>query len=109
MAKLIYLNGPDEGTEILLNDSISLGKSREGSLKKNLKLESVTSYIISFDASISQTHCIIQKLGESEYQLNDNESTNGTFLNGQKTENAILRDTDFIRIGKTVFQFRTGE
>ena len=59
-------------------------------------------------ARISRRHAEIEPLEEGRtFRLRDLDSRNGTFVNGQRTTSAELRDGDVIRIGATliVFQF----
>ena len=56
------------------------------------------------DKEVSSTHFQIQKIGD-EYHIFDMNSSNGTFLNGQKVVKGKLHEGDSIRVGKTLFQF----
>ena len=110
MAILVYLNGPEEGSVIHLKYSIIIGQSTEGRLKtKHYQSGLHVPVVLKFDDSISQRHCIFQLIGESVYRMIDNDSTNGSYLNGQRIEVSVLKHLDFIRIGKTVFQYRMEE
>jgi pSer/pThr/pTyr-binding forkhead associated (FHA) protein len=60
--------------------------------------------IIVSDAEVSSTHCQIQCIEES-YHIFDMNSSNGTFLNGQRIVKAKLKEGDIVEIGKTVFRF----
>jgi diguanylate cyclase (GGDEF)-like protein len=53
---------------------------------------------------VSRKHCTIQHI-LGRYFIVDNRSTNGTFVNEQKTERAKLVDGDQIRVGKTVIKY----
>src|SRR5690606_6712963 len=66
------------------------------------------------DGEVSRLHCLIHwpnfQAGGGELprcHLQDNNSTNGTYLNNQQLTNAArpLKDGDMIRIGKTVLGF----
>jgi pSer/pThr/pTyr-binding forkhead associated (FHA) protein len=60
--------------------------------------------IIVSDAEVSATHCQIQCI-EDSYHIFDMNSSNGTFVNGQRIVKAKLKEGDVIEIGKTVFRF----
>ncbi len=60
--------------------------------------------IIVSDAEVSATHCQIQCIDDS-YHIFDMNSSNGTFVNGQRIVKAKLKEGDIVEIGKTVFRF----
>ena len=60
--------------------------------------------IIVSDAEVSSTHCQIQCI-EDSYHIFDMNSSNGTFVNGQRIVKAKLKEGDIVEIGKTVFRF----
>ena len=51
-------------------------------------------------ALVSRVHCRITALASGELEVKDLESTNGTFVNGQRVENARLAPGDRIQIGR---------
>ncbi len=63
------------------------------------------------DAVVSSEHAVIEKMespdpkGAVEYYLEDQNSTNGTFLNDQKTTRQKLTHEDIIRVGWVSFKF----
>jgi hypothetical protein len=58
------------------------------------------------DAGISREHCSIARSGEGVFSLADLNSRNGTFVNGRRVKQALLRNGDKIRIGAaTVLKF----
>ena len=62
------------------------------------------------DPSISSEHAVIEELeieGEKEkkYQVRDLESTNSTFVNGEKISCRTLQNDDMVRFGFTIFKF----
>ena len=63
------------------------------------------------DAVVSSEHAVIEKIENPdskeavEYYLEDQNSTNGTFLNGQKTTRQKLNHEDVIRVGWVSFKF----
>ncbi|MGB5747440.1 MAG: FHA domain-containing protein [Desulfobacterales bacterium] len=63
------------------------------------------------DAVVSSEHAVIEKIespdskGAFEYYLEDQNSTNGTFLNDEKTTRQKLNHEDVIRVGWVSFKF----
>jgi diguanylate cyclase (GGDEF)-like protein len=57
--------------------------------------------------SISRNHSKIVNTGKS-LLIRDLGSTNGTYVNDEPIEEHVLRDGDFIKIGRTIFKFLTG-
>jgi pSer/pThr/pTyr-binding forkhead associated (FHA) protein len=63
------------------------------------------------DSVVSSEHAVIEKIENSdakmvdEYYLEDQNSTNGTFLNGEKTTRKKLKHEDVIRVGWASFKF----
>ncbi len=58
-------------------------------------------------AQASRQHAIVQQRN-GEFQLIDNESRNGIYLNEIKINSAILRDGDLIQIAEDVFIYHEG-
>lgn len=61
--------------------------------------------VIIDDNEVSSTHFQIQII-KNGYHLFDMNSSNGTYLNGQKVVKAKLSDGDHLKVGKTEFQFK---
>jgi len=63
------------------------------------------------DAVVSSEHAVIEKIespdskGAVDYYLEDQNSTNGTFLNDEKTTRQKLTHEDVIRVGWVSFKF----
>jgi pSer/pThr/pTyr-binding forkhead associated (FHA) protein len=51
-------------------------------------------------ALVSRVHCRITALPSGELEVKDLESTNGTFVNGQRVEHARLASGDRIQVGR---------
>ena len=51
-------------------------------------------------ALVSRVHCRITALPSGELELKDLESTNGTFVNGQRVDQARLSPGDKIQVGR---------
>jgi pSer/pThr/pTyr-binding forkhead associated (FHA) protein len=49
---------------------------------------------------VSRCHCRLQLTGDGQLEVEDLESTNGTFVNGRRVERASLAPGDTLRIGR---------
>ncbi|OGO41367.1 MAG: hypothetical protein A2W36_01190 [Chloroflexi bacterium RBG_16_58_14] len=67
--------------------------------------ESCAIYIDS--SEVSRRHAEVHQAGDS-FVLQDNRSTNGTWLGGQKVDSYILQDGDAFRIGPAQIVFKSG-
>lgn len=85
------LSGPGAGKNFPLSPAgqTSVGRSRRNDI------------VVPEDAASAQ-HCRIDREGDS-YVLHDLGSTNGTWLNGARTERAVLQHGDRLKVGGTVF------
>lgn len=77
-------------------DSFTIGRGR----KNDLQLHA--------DAKISRHHCTIVRTGDGVVKLRDNNSSNGTFVNGRKVHEHVLEPGDAIAVGDHLFEFRLG-
>jgi parallel beta-helix repeat protein len=85
-------SGVGEGQQIALHGTVRIGCAPENELAL-------------VDAQVSQHHAIISQEAAG-YTLQDLNSTNGTFLNGQSIAGPhILKDGDQIRVGNTTLAF----
>jgi pSer/pThr/pTyr-binding forkhead associated (FHA) protein len=57
------------------------------------------------DGSVGKRHCSIT-IKDRSFQVEDLQSVNGVFLNGQRVLKAFLKDGDSIRLGSSEMQFR---
>ena len=57
--------------------------------------------------AVSRNHCKILSTGGSVL-LRDMGSTNGTYVNDELVDEYVLRDGDFIKIGRCIFKFLSG-
>ena len=60
------------------------------------------------DANLSRSHCSVSATPRG-YVLEDLGSTNGTFVNGKRVTQALLREGDRVVIGETEMEFRVKE
>jgi pSer/pThr/pTyr-binding forkhead associated (FHA) protein len=51
-------------------------------------------------ALVSRVHCRLTALPSGELEVKDLESTNGTFVNGQRVEEARLSSGDRLKVGR---------
>ncbi len=61
--------------------------------------------IIVKDQQASRRHCAIEATPDGTWTLADQDSSNGTYVNRQRTKTRTLRDGDVIQVGKTTFEF----
>jgi pSer/pThr/pTyr-binding forkhead associated (FHA) protein len=52
------------------------------------------------DPLVSRAHCRIMELPNGELEVQDLNSTNGTFINGTRIQNARLTSGDCLKIGR---------
>jgi pSer/pThr/pTyr-binding forkhead associated (FHA) protein len=91
MAKLILKSGDKSGMEYEVRDGLVLGRRLEAPIHLN-------------DTKASREHAKIVMEGGG-YVLVDLDSTNGTFVNGNKVlRHRLVRD-DLVRIGRTMFVY----
>lgn len=57
--------------------------------------------------SVSRNHCKLINTGQTII-LRDLGSTNGTYVNDELVDEYVLRDGDFIKIGRCIFKFLVG-
>jgi pSer/pThr/pTyr-binding forkhead associated (FHA) protein len=58
------------------------------------------------DQSVSRRHAVIVDGGDEGTRILDDRSANGTFVNGRRVTDAVLRDRDVIRVGRVTLVFR---
>ena len=81
-----------------------LGKQYHLSPKRMLIGRTDRSDIFIDDSSVSREHAFIERK-DGRFILEDLQSTNGTFINGEFVDVRVLNHGDKIRIGNTVLQF----
>lgn len=60
------------------------------------------------DRNVSREHCRIEHDGEF-FWLVDNDSANGTFVNGEKVQRYMLQDGDMLKVGPCTVVFQIVE
>lgn len=92
-ACLVVIRGAGTGNKILLNrDSLVIGRADDADLQLP-------------KAGVSRRHAIVERQGEHEFRIKDLGSTNGTYINAGRVEEAVLKDQDVIAIGETRLKF----
>jgi len=96
MSLLIVERGPGAGTRISLEEfPVTIGRDS-------------TNTIVVDDSEVSRNHLRIKKRGRV-YVCEDLESRNGSFVNGDKILNSIIKNGDKILIGTIEFMFVASE
>ena len=54
-------------------------------------------------ALVSRVHCRLTALAGGELEIRDLESTNGTYVNGERIETARLASGDRVQVGRVEF------
>ncbi len=93
MAKLIVIQGPDEGNQFELAIGInSLGRDRQGSIYLH-------------DHECSRHHAEIDLSAQGECRIRDLGSANGTRVNTKTIREVPLHSGDHIEVGKTILVY----
>ncbi len=88
---LVCLSGPSENEMVKLRrDTTIFGREKAD--------------VILTDPEVSATHCQIQNI-DDVYHIFDMNSSNGTYVNGERIVKAKLKEGDRIELGKTTFRF----
>ncbi len=95
MPRLIVIKGADEGKQFELEGS-AVGIGRDASNRVRLH-----------DTEVSRRHAELRLIGDG-YQLFDIGSANGTAVNGQPVQDAVLQSGDHIEIGQTTLVYSAG-
>lgn len=96
--RLVVIKGQAKGL------SCEIGMGGEITIGRNLNCS-----IPVPDIKLSRIHCIVRNV-KGEFEILDNNSTNGTHLNGTKVDVATpLHHNDIIQIGDSEIQFGCGE
>src|SRR5258706_7001447 len=95
MAKLIVVDGPDQGLEFQLPEEAGTAHSLGRDSRNAVPLS---------DASVSRKHLRIEFTGRG-YRLIDLGSKNRTFLNGEPVREGLLRNGDRIGVGDSELRF----
>lgn len=90
--RLLVVAGEHIGREVVLGDElVSMGRAPAN--------------IVDFeDSDVSVYHAVIRCTAHG-FVVEDQDSTNGTWVNGERVSNHQLEDGDSLRLGKTEFRF----
>jgi len=89
---LLVIKGPNIGDKFFIEkNEFLIGRSPE-------------SDVLLDDITVSRKHAILRKDADS-YRLTDAGSLNGSYLNGNIVEEAVLSNGDRIQIGKYIFLY----
>ena len=89
---LVVVKGPNIGEKFLIEKpSFHIGRTSE-------------SDILLDDITVSRKHAMIEEIA-GDYHLVDTGSLNGSYVNGEIVDKAILKNGDRIRIGKYIFLY----
>lgn len=88
---LVSMRGTSRSFELL--PEMTIGRSREC----DIFLE---------DLAVSRLHATIHEVGEGAYEIEDNHSASGTFVNGMRITRYRLINGDVIQIGSNALTFR---
>ena len=95
-ACLVVIYGMDLGKKFPLDrPSFVIGRSDKADIRVDQE-------------AISRNHCKLINTGKAVI-LRDLNSTNGTFVNDRMVEEYTLHDGDFIKVGRCIFKFITGD
>lgn len=94
-ACLVVIYGLDLGKKYNLDrPSLIIGRSSKADIQIDQE-------------SVSRNHCKIINTGKT-IMVRDLGSTNGTYVNDELVDEYVLRDGDFIKIGRCIFKFLSG-
>lgn len=92
-AKLVISEGKEPGRNYdIRKERITIGRSRDS----DIFLE---------DLAVSRTHTSINRMPDGSYLLRDENSANGTVVNGQRVNEHPLEDGDKVQVGQTLLVF----
>jgi pSer/pThr/pTyr-binding forkhead associated (FHA) protein len=87
---LIVIKGPGLGDKFFINkEELLIGRSPE-------------SDIFLDDITVSRKHAVLKK-EENDYRIIDSGSLNGSYINNNIVDEALLKNGDRIQIGKYIF------
>lgn len=90
--RLIQTAGPDAGREVPLGEQlVSFGRAPDNAIELS-------------DSETSIYHAVV-RVTAAGFSLEDQRSTNGSFVNGARVNSAMLGDGDLVRFGQCEFLF----
>jgi hypothetical protein len=96
VGQLIITRGSTAGARFALaEDVVTIGRDP----KSNVFLDDIT---------VSRNHAEVRRDAEGQFQLFDSGSLNGTYLDGERVTQALLREGAQVQVGKFRFVFVIG-
>ncbi|RMF40612.1 MAG: FHA domain-containing protein [Planctomycetota bacterium] len=96
MASFHVIRGRDKGQHFAVRGSnATIGRDASNQIQLH-------------DTEVSRRHARIVRVGPDAYEIIDNNSSNGTFVNGRRIERHPLRTGDRIQVGRTLMIFTGG-
>jgi pSer/pThr/pTyr-binding forkhead associated (FHA) protein len=95
-ALLVVKRGPNAGSRFLLDQPVTTAGRHPDS---DIFLDDVT---------VSRRHAEFRKLDDGEFEVVDVGSLNGTYVNREPVDSAVLANGDEVQIGKFRLVFLTG-
>lgn len=96
--RLVVLNPPARGMIFPLADSGAVGEWLIG--------RGEDADVALTDRTVSSRHAVIRKTG-NRWEIENQNATNGVFVNGKLISRRIITSGDKVRLGRTEMQFRT--
>jgi pSer/pThr/pTyr-binding forkhead associated (FHA) protein len=93
IARLDFIRAHGGLSSVEIVEEVTIGRSRD----RDIFLE---------DLAVSRLHATIRELPNGTYELIDNRSATGTFVNGRAMARCFLHDGDVVQIGASKFTFR---
>jgi pSer/pThr/pTyr-binding forkhead associated (FHA) protein len=94
-AELYVLRGKQDGKTFRLDRAHSYSVGRRSHNDITL-----------LDKSVSRTHCVLEFDGK-HFWVVDQDSHNGTYVNGRRIHRVLLYDGDHLTVGKVELKFRS--
>lgn len=93
-ASLLVIQGVDQGTRFEIGSGrIRLGRGAQNEIRI-------------LDTEVSRRHATLSAQGD-RFVLQDDNSSNGSFVNGQAVRSQVLRNGDQVQIGRTILLFQS--
>lgn len=93
--QLVVISEPGKGKTVLLQNGLTIGR--------NPRL----AFFVLLDPEVSSLHARIARAGGPPILIDAN-STNGTFVNGERITSSHLTNGDQLTVGRTNMTLRTG-
>ncbi len=102
LGKLVFRNGPFRGQTIILNPPQTSDSETVAERRVNIGRNKKNDVVIDAGMIVSSFHAtIIHSITENIWWIKDLGSKNGTYLNGERVEKAVLREGDVISFALT--------